>query len=724
MAKFFFHFLIIFFVSLSFTKSNEINNIEINAKQFTYDRDNKRIFAVGNVEVIDKKFRIYAEEIFYNVEKKIITGEKDIKIFLEDGTILKTEKIIVDDQFENGKFAKSYVYMPDKSNKKIKRYDRMAANEYQRRDGKWEIFKGAVFSACDICLDEKNKKYMDPLIQLKSKKIIHDENKEILKYYDVYLELSGNPILYLPYFSHASPKVRRKSGFLAPSFLQNNFFGNSFEVPYYAVINDSHDLTFKPRFSTKRNAVGYIEHRKNFRNGEMITELSGTVTEQNINVLKKNKKRGHLLSKGIFDINNHLRFNYRIHRATDRNYLQAYKYKYEDILQSKVNLEGFNSFNYYQINSISFQDLRPSIDKKNTPLIMPRFVANLNSPFKLNSWNNNSDIEMLNLQRNSGAKINKLFISHNSKYPYLTNDGSLIEFGAHLNVGGYKIQNYDDPLTGLFKESYFRSQIYPQVTVSLSKPLYKITKKYRQVIEPKIFLVAGANDGNDLHIPNEDSQNFDLDTSDLFNKNRLSGTDRVDNGTRVDYGIKYMNQNVNDFSLTSMSLGQSFRLKKEVYGGSNSGSNNYFSNIVGNLKFKPFKNLTVNSMFSVKSENGALSYAVSDANIGDEKNSLNLSHLLAAKTEGLETLSIAKRNQIGAGFSSKINEEWQFQSSTYFDLINKIKFLNWNTKIIYENECMGFSFNWNRQYTYNVENPTSNNFMFKFSLKKIMENDL
>ena len=73
MAKFFFQFLIIFFVSLNFSMSNEINNIEINAKQFTHDRDNKRIFAVGNVEVIDKKFRIFAEEIFYNVEKKIIS---------------------------------------------------------------------------------------------------------------------------------------------------------------------------------------------------------------------------------------------------------------------------------------------------------------------------------------------------------------------------------------------------------------------------------------------------------------------------------------------------------------------------------------------------------------------------------------------------------------------------------------------------------------------------
>ena len=97
----------------------------------------------------------------------------------------------------------------------------------------WETFRGAVFSACDICFDKKKNKFMDPLIQLKSKKIVHDINKQTFRYYDVFLELSGKKIFYLPYFSHASPAVRRKSGFLAPSFEQNSFLGNSFQIPYY-----------------------------------------------------------------------------------------------------------------------------------------------------------------------------------------------------------------------------------------------------------------------------------------------------------------------------------------------------------------------------------------------------------------------------------------------------------------------------------------------------------
>ena len=82
MAKFYFLFYFILLILSKLSVADEINNVEINADQFTHDRDSKRIFATGNVEVIDKKFKIYAQNIFYNIEKKIISGEKDIKIFL------------------------------------------------------------------------------------------------------------------------------------------------------------------------------------------------------------------------------------------------------------------------------------------------------------------------------------------------------------------------------------------------------------------------------------------------------------------------------------------------------------------------------------------------------------------------------------------------------------------------------------------------------------------
>ena len=53
MAKFYFLFYFILLVLSKFSVADEINNVEINADQFTHDRDSKRIFATGNVEVID-----------------------------------------------------------------------------------------------------------------------------------------------------------------------------------------------------------------------------------------------------------------------------------------------------------------------------------------------------------------------------------------------------------------------------------------------------------------------------------------------------------------------------------------------------------------------------------------------------------------------------------------------------------------------------------------------
>ena len=105
---------------------------------------------------------------------------------------------------------------------------------------------------------KKKKKYKEPLIQLKANKVIHDKKKLTMEYYDSFLELSGRTILYLPYFSHPSPQVKRKSGFLVPKYRSSSSLGESFEIPYYYVLSDYEDLTFSPKLSTEKNPVGFV----------------------------------------------------------------------------------------------------------------------------------------------------------------------------------------------------------------------------------------------------------------------------------------------------------------------------------------------------------------------------------------------------------------------------------------------------------------------------------
>ena len=45
----------------------------------------------------------------------------------------------------------------------------------------------------------------------------------------------------------------------------------------------------------------------------------------------------------------------------------------------------------------------------------------------------------------------------------------------------------------------------------------------------------------------------------------------------------------------------------------------------------------------------------------------------------------------------------------------KLNFITLEQKLKYEDECFGLSLTWNRYYTHNSEDPTSNSFMFMFS---------
>ena len=55
-------FFFILFLLLNYSVFSN-DKIEINADQFTYDKDNTRIYATGNVEIIDSEFKLLAEKV-------------------------------------------------------------------------------------------------------------------------------------------------------------------------------------------------------------------------------------------------------------------------------------------------------------------------------------------------------------------------------------------------------------------------------------------------------------------------------------------------------------------------------------------------------------------------------------------------------------------------------------------------------------------------------------
>ena len=153
MVKFIFIFLI--FANFS-TLSNE--KIEINADQFTYDKDNTRIYATGNVEILDSEFKLFAEKVFVNNSTRVISAREDVKIFNIDGTILKAEKIVADQNLNNALILDNYLYIPGRKFNEEKNFLRIAAKKVERRNKTWEKMEFGKFTACKLCYNEKEKK--------------------------------------------------------------------------------------------------------------------------------------------------------------------------------------------------------------------------------------------------------------------------------------------------------------------------------------------------------------------------------------------------------------------------------------------------------------------------------------------------------------------------------------------------------------------------------------
>ena len=233
--------------------------------------------------------------------------------------------------------------------------------------------------------------------------------------------------------------------------------------------------------------------------------------------------------------------DYKIHRTTDRNYLNTYKYKYEDTLESNIKVESIRSNNFYSFQSYLFQDLRNIFDRSETPKVLPRVLVELNSDNETNSLNYNTNIEFSNIIRTNGNETKKLFFQQKFEFSKYFNDGTFVKPGIYLNGGLYNIEKFQNPKNNKFEFNKFRSNFFPQFSLELSKPYYKKDKNFISIITPKILAVKSNKNGFFREIPDEsDVNNFDFDYIDLFNVNRLSGNDRFDASSRIDYGLSFL----------------------------------------------------------------------------------------------------------------------------------------------------------------------------------------
>ena len=179
----------------------------VQAVEVDYDYNNQRVSAVGNVQMFYNGTSVEADRVIYDQKTKRLHAEGNIRLTDAEGKITYANIMDLSDDYRDGFVDSLRVDTEDAT--------RMAATRVDRSSGNYTVFENGVYTACAPCKDDPKK---PPLWQVKGARIIHNQTEKMLYFENAQLEFFGVPMAYLPFFSTPDPTVKRKSGFLMPSY--------------------------------------------------------------------------------------------------------------------------------------------------------------------------------------------------------------------------------------------------------------------------------------------------------------------------------------------------------------------------------------------------------------------------------------------------------------------------------------------------------------------------
>src|SRR3979490_1693627 len=228
----------------------------VQAVEVDYDYNNSRVSAVGNVQMFYNGTSVEADKVIYDQKTKRLHAEGNIRMTDAEGKVTYANIMDLSDDYRDGFVDSLRVDTADAT--------RMAATRADRTGGNYTVFENGVYTACAPCKDDPKK---PPLWQVKGARIIHAQTDKRLYFDNAQLEVFGGPTAVLPYFSTPDPTVKRKTGFLMPSFSEASAYGYGVETPFYWAIAPDYDATFNPRFTTRQGVLLQGEFRQRLING-------------------------------------------------------------------------------------------------------------------------------------------------------------------------------------------------------------------------------------------------------------------------------------------------------------------------------------------------------------------------------------------------------------------------------------------------------------------------
>lgn len=693
------------------------NAVSITADTMTYDSDTQTVAARGHVWITWGERVGVADVLTYNRATRRIAASGNVALTDPTGNVLFTNRVDLTDDLDSGTIDSLEALLANGAH--------LSADRAIRTGGDRTEFVDAGYTPCKVCEGKS------PFWRLKANTIVHDQTAHTITYHDVKLEFFGMPVLYLPYLEHPDPSVKRKTGFLSPIIGHSGNLGTSVEIPYYWSIAPNRDLTVSPVFSTREIGMLKGEYRERTASGSFtfsgsaMQERRDFDDDENVDV-GRGDFRGHIFGHGKFDINSNWQWGFKVERATDDTYLRRYDFSDSNFLTSRLYLQGQQDRSFGAIDFYSFQGLRRFDKSGQTPLVLPyaryHFVG---EPGRQGGyWT--GDASALVLQRSDGRDTRRLSTTVGYQIPYISPLGDVYKGYFQLRGDLYDIS--DAQLTNAaLDQTTLRSdqggngmtgRIRPLVGLDWRLPFTRPGTFLVQQVQPIVQLIYTPRGGNHRDIPDEDSQGFEFDDTNLFDVNRFPGVDRYEGGARANVGVEWSGYAANGAS-ADMLFGEVFRLHENTLFSAASGLRDKRSDYVGRFTLSPIPDLDITHRFQLSKSNLGFQRNEIWLGMGPESVHLNLAYIrLAHDFTDIDpaTDSDVARKELSADGRLQIFHNWILMAGTRRDLTSHGGPLQNTVGLLFHNECIELGIIFNRNYTQDRDIHPNTSVHFRFRL--------
>ncbi|RRD26000.1 LPS-assembly protein LptD [Brucellaceae bacterium VT-16-1752] len=691
----------------------------LQADELVYDRDVNTVTAQGRVKIEYDGNRLVADKVTYNQQTRRMTATGNVEVVERDGNKIYSDHMDVTDSFRDGFVNGLRVETTDNT--------RFAAESAERSNGEITTFNNGVYTACEACKKDPDRPV---LWQIKARKIIWNSTTKTVRFERGKFEFLGIPLAWFPAFEMADPTVKRKSGFLFPGFAYKDDLGFGIKNSYFWALAPNYDVTLSSTYYTKQGFLNEAEWRHRLENGTYNLRIAGMHQARpgefdDYTVDRDVDNRGMVSSKGDFEINSRWRYGWDVMAQSDRNFSRTYNIEgYNAGTQvSKIYLTGINNRNYFDLNFYRFnvqESLLPGDPNEmhsKQPWVLPSldYSYTLPEPVYGGELNINTNLQALYRDNSNfavpeansrfypripgfGGTSARLTSEAEWKRTFITPSGLVITPLLALRADAIGTNTSLDTNMSEYTAAVVRSEALRAMATAgleLRWPILFSTTSSTHIIEPIAQIYVRNNERYAGELPNEDAQSFVFDATNLFSRDKFSGYDRVEGGTRANLGFRYSGSfNNSDWALYALA-GQSFQL-----GGLNSYATSDFVNVGADSGLDSARSDYV-AMIGTSNSTGlalaargrfdkdSLSVRRGELEVQQSWQKLTLTAQYAYITPQPAYGYNDLRQEVSGTASAKVNANWRVFGSGTYDLVSNT-LVRASSGLAYDDECFTY----------------------------------